>query len=318
MLNWAWQRKSRALDDEPTHVWELFREQIGALSEEWPRGGKRRVVQLAKVRGQKGAAGALLVDIQRLLKPGQRYWRDVIIHGSVATGEVVSGWSDVDLLVIARESAWADAESFLRARACLRAVEERMYEFDPWQHHGVQVVAEDDLRFYPESWLPLVVLRHGASLLGAGKLTFSVRDSREEREERFQGIVKLFEQAVVAGELRHHGKDGVFLQDDFRNAAKTFYQFKYFVSVVLLLPSLWLELVEAPVFKKDSFYLIDEHFSEGDLELVRACEAVRRLSPTVKRRGSEIPREMQAALGVEYFKRAKRLSRRLWNAYEIT
>lgn len=316
-LNWLCQETSQALDDQPEFVFAMFLKHITHSMEFYRQGARQEKLVLADFRPPSDVTYLPIIRLQRCLQPHVDYFKAIILHGSVATHEVVPQWSDVDVLAVIRQEALEEVTVFLKVRQALRAAQKEILAFDPFQHHGIQVISESDLEFYPEFFLPVVVMRHGVSLFPKmSELTFSVRDSKEEQIERFYGIARLLQRASTIGQLFHHGRDGIYLHNNFANAEVTMYQFKYFVSLVLLLPSLFIELVEKSIYKKDSFEKITKYFDASQLELVRACEHVRRLAPTVKFEGNKIPLEFQEALGNSYFERAESFINSMVMKYE--
>ena len=139
------------------------------------------------------------------------------------------------------------------------------------------------------------------------KIDFFIRNSTIEKEQRFYSIARLLYEAVETGALKHHAQNGVYLKDNFENKKDNFYQLKYFMSLVLLLPSLFLELVDKSVYKKHSFDKIKNYFNKEDLEIVNKCEEARRLFSNLKIKKNEIPKGVINILGNNYFKRATRL-----------
>lgn len=313
------QEKSQPLDGQPEFVFNSLRQVLLTVTALYPTATPQHSLRLPPLTDRIAKKHSVLNQLQKHFRAHQKLFIDVVLHGSAATNEIVSNWSDIDIIAIVRQGVVNETPAFLTARACLRQAEKMLYKFDPWQHHGIQVITEADLRFYPEFFLPLVVLRHGVSLIRRRprQLTFFIRDSSNESRERFKQTVQLLHTANRHGELRHHGKGGVYLKENFKNANQTFYQFKYFTSVILLLPSLFLEVLEGPVLKKESFARLTSYSTERELELVRACEKVRLLAPQEKMSGGAVPPTMQNTLGANYFKRAARLARHLWHIYEV-
>lgn len=294
----------------------MLRRQIEAAGELYPRGDTSHAILLDPFVAP---SDEKFEPVRNLQKGFQAVAKDIVnavVFSSIATGDIVPYWSDVDIMVVVKDEAIMDVGRFRSLRERVLKLEDQLYQFDPWQHHGIQYITETDMRFYPESFLPMATMEKGKSLLAASSLIFHVRDSKEEQVRYFYGLEKLMTQAVKQGELRHHDKDKSFLKNDFAGAEDNFYQFKYFVSVVLLLPSLYIALVDKPIYKRESFERIQDYFSEEELELVRACEKVRRLFTHVQPRGNEIPQEVIPVLGNHYFERAQTLLATMIAAYE--
>lgn len=317
-LNWLLQQKSNVLDHEPKFVFDTLRQVVEAATKLYPATEPQRYLKISPLTPVLVERQPTLGRLRKQFSSHRKLFVDVVLHGSAATNELIVNWSDVDIIAILRSSVLTNTTAFLAARNCLCQAEKVIYQFDPWQHHGIQVITEADMRFYPEYFMPLTVLERGASLLHhrSSRLGFSLRNSVIESRERFKKTVRLLQVAGRSGELHHHGRKGVYLKENFKNSEKTFYQFKYFVSIILLLPSLFLEVIEEPILKKDSFSRITRYCSEKELELVRACEAVRALAPRERMSQGAISKAMQVVLGNRYLERSSRLAQCLWKAYE--
>jgi hypothetical protein len=312
LLNWLLQKKSDVLKDEPDYVIDLFRLQLLNAYNLYPelKGG-------TSLSFEKFVVPKLLSRIVQGFQEKADYFVDVILYGSCATCEIIPNWSDVDVFAILKQKSFENLGNFINLRNFLISIEDELYKFDPFQHHGIQFVAEADLRFYPEYFLPLETLKHGKSLIEAGKVDFSIRHSFTEKENRFYGIVNLFKQSAKTGILKHHARKGVYLEENFKNREDNFYQLKYFISVILLLPSLFIELIDKPIYKKYSFEKIGEYFKESELALIKKCEEARLGCENICLKKNEIPGEIIKILGKDYLKRGARLANILLNKYEV-
>lgn len=316
LVNWLLQKKSELLNNEPEYVIGMFGAQIARATALYPQASHtiELSIPLFKIPQDKKHE-----SVQRMAAGCKKLNKDIldaVVFSSAATFEVIPHWSDLDVLVIVRDEVFTAPQRLAFLRSELLKLEECLYEFDQWQHHGLQFITEADLHFYPESFLPLTALKEAASLIEARTLSLAVRESRTEQLNYFLNVVRTLVAAEAEEVLRHHSKDGVFLLNNYANRDNAFYQLKYFISVVLLLPSLFLGLVEKPIAKKESFIRIKEYFSPSELEFLTACENVRLLFMKVRPRENEIPREVEPILGKNYFEQAAHFAVRLKAAYE--
>lgn len=98
-------------------------------------------------------------------KRHQRHFVRAIVHGSVGTLDDEVGFSDLDTAFIIRAKSLVDHQELLNLRKAASAILASTYQFDPYMHHGPFWISEIDLKWYPESFLPLEVFRHGVELL---------------------------------------------------------------------------------------------------------------------------------------------------------
>ena len=109
----------------------------------------------------------------------------------------------------------------------------------------------------------------------------------------------------------HHGKNGKYLLENYKDT-DTMYQLKYFLSVIMLLPTLFLNLKGNYCRKSDSFTLINEYFAQDRLELITTASKIRNDWPAKQGRkinSNRIPTWLVKDLGRDYLKRGADLAK---------
>ena len=200
-------------------------------------------------------------DLKNNLKRIQHLIVGLYLHGSLASGDYIKGYSDVETLVIVKNSTIQNQAKLKQLRSALYKARYHLYQIDPLQHHGHFIIAESDLQSYPESILPLTALKHAKTLLGKNKITFHIKNSKEETKEHLEYFLTYFKSHPATFSL---------------------YEKKFFLHGVSLLPSLYLQYKEKPIYKKDSFKKIKKHFSKSQLEPIFKVEKIRNNWPTPK------------------------------------
>lgn len=178
-----------------------------------------------------------LLRLRALMEPLGKDILSVILHGSCGDGRT-TGYSDVDALVVIRDSVFLDPERLVGVALPLSAACRQMYRYDALQHHGWFAISEQDLSNFPEEVLPLVALQDSVVL--AGETRFMIRYSetpgeafRQRAERQF---LKLEEQ----------------LQAGWRPS--NLFQLKAILSEFMLLPVLLMQFKSGKGFsKRDSF-----------------------------------------------------------------
>jgi len=310
LLNWFLLPKSNCLNSEPHFVHEMIASQIGesfkslicddsALS--------RFTVEIPKIELASYDSQFIgpVADIKSIAaRDCTDLVKGIIVHGSVASRDFIVGWSDLDATIIISESTLEDPKKLCRLREASLSIHECIQRFDRLQHHGIHFLSPYDLLAYPDTYLPHVLYQDAVSLLGNLKLDISVRNSMPEQVERFNSIHRLFKESIAVGEMRHHQFNGEYLQDSFVNADNAMYQMKYFLSLVMLLPSYFANLRGILCSKSRSFELCRPFISEKAWSIVELASQVRSEwaihSPPVK---NEIPDWIQQIIGENYFER---------------
>ncbi|MEK9186422.1 MAG: hypothetical protein AAB885_02430, partial [Patescibacteria group bacterium] len=197
-----------------------------------------------------------LVKLSKLAKTELApYIKTFFVHGSLATMDFVPKFSDLDTLVILKKETCSNPEKLQEFREKLVRARKLLQEVDPLAHHGFIFCAEQNLDYYPQHYLPVAVLKYAKILHGVAKLTFRVRDSREEAKENFYHYYNIFQDITKTGQITNkHGSE--------------LYKFKWFVSMLLLMPSLYLQAKGIYLYKKYSFDFVKHPFL-SKLSLVR-------------------------------------------------
>lgn len=169
-----------------------------------------------------------------------KYIKTFFIHGSLATMDFVPGFSDLDTYAIVKKEICLNAKKLNEFREKLVNARKFLIEVDPLAHHGFIFCAEQNLDYYPQHFLPVAVLHYAKVLYGSEQITFNIRDSAKEAKENFYHYYKIFQNIAETGIIKN--KPG-----------SRIYQLKWFVSMLLLMPSLYLQAKGIYLYKKFSF-----------------------------------------------------------------
>ncbi|TSC89673.1 MAG: hypothetical protein G01um10143_163 [Parcubacteria group bacterium Gr01-1014_3] len=194
----------------------------------------------------------LAKTVQAELKP---FIKAFVVHGSLATMDFIPDFSDLDTFVVVKKEVCANTKLLSQLRDKVVQAQKLLSEIDSLAHHGFIFCAEQNLSYYPQHYLPVTVFRYAKSLDGPAKIQFNIRDSAEEAKENFYHYYDVFQKIAKTGKMEN--KPGSKL-----------YQLKWFVSMLLLMPSLYLQAKGIYLYKKFSFDFVRHPFLEK-LSLVR-------------------------------------------------
>lgn len=231
---------------------EILREGYRALSSMREASGKGKRVDFL---GRFDMADYPEED-QELLAPiaGLRSYADrclrpfasaICVHGSYATEDYIPGWSDLDVFLVMSGRSLTTG-GLKKARKAIYRARLFQHRMDPLQHHGLHIITEHDLRWYPESYMPIAVMKNMKLLAGTKKyLDIRVRGDKEERRDALGWWIGYF--------LRVSPED---LRDD--------YKLKFFLHGIALFPSLYLQWKGKSVYKRESFRLARPFFTKEE------------------------------------------------------
>lgn len=312
LLNWFLQPKSNCLNNEPYYELDRISNQIFCSYDIINAAAtEQHKIKINKIKKEKYLDDYLLpiLDIKEYIEANEvdKYIVDFIIHGSIATLDYIKGWSDLDAIIVIKNKTIQDPYLMRKFREKSLELDGFLYKIDPLQHHGILYLTEYDLKNYSNIYFPTNLFANSKTLLAARELEFSVRDSQKEQIERIKSIHHTFRKAASVGTLWHHPYAGEYLHENYSNAHNGMYQFKYFLSVIMLLPTAFMNARGVYCDKKDSFELCRGFISTKNWDIIDRASKVRtswREHPFV---GNEIPIWAREIFGQEYFKKAYRL-----------
>jgi len=251
---------------------------------------------------------ALCGFIQRRLHP---YLTHAYLHGSLSTQDYARGWSDVDTFIVIKQSVAVSSTLLVELRrACFEAWP-LFLSICPLQHHGFIVATERDVSSYPSSYLPPTVIDSALSLLpGQQPLRFIPRGGPSGT---LRGLVQrrgALRAAVESGVLRHHPKDGVYLEAAYGNAENGMLQLFSLLGYLMTVPAYVLDARGQACYKRESFVHARELFSDGAWSVIERATAIRARWPELEGltyTGNTIPVWVREMLGPDYFNDALRV-----------
>lgn len=181
------------------------------------------------------------------------YW----FHGSIGSGDVKSGWSDVDGLAIVSSETLISPEKLRQLRSGLIQARSHMVDFMPYQLHGHFILAETDLISFPSSMFPSVLFKNAKCVVATKHDLF---------------LCERFDRRMALEMLWKHGVDDLLGNCDLSGGG-TLRQI-VFLHRVFLLPSLVFQAFNKPCFKKDSFERLSEIFSAEEIKVFESASKI--------------------------------------------
>ena len=186
------------------------------------------------------------------------------VHGSLGTYEEIA-YSDFDALLIIRDEVFESCSRLTRVAASVIAARKVLWDYDPLQHHGFFVLTESDLQNYPENVFPRVLFQHAKSLLPQGALLDC--NIGVDRQALDKPLLAMLE--AVDRKIKH------------RVVPKTLFDLKLLLSQIMLLPSLYLQAMGTPVFKRESFSAAMPNFEPPEWHAVEVASRIRERWPSL-------------------------------------
>jgi hypothetical protein len=171
---------------------------------------------------------------ERYIKP---YVCVFLLHGSMATLDFTP-FSDVDTWLVISSRTMQRADDLICLRSLLRNALRFLYQQDINQRHGFMIVTELDCNWYPRFFFPPTLVKHSKTLCTpmSNELSFSLRADTLERQTVFWINCHILRRTYCSRE---------WPSDPF--------SLKYRLSILMLLPVLFLQVQDKPIYKKYSF-----------------------------------------------------------------
>lgn len=226
------------------------------------------------------------------------------LHGSLATVDYAKGWSDVDTLLVLRDETVTDGKKLLELRNLCVESWALFLRICPLQHHGFILTTQSELLRYPSHYMPPPVLEESLAVLpNQGAVTFHVsageggalRSLKERRDS--------LKEALEDGVLRHHPKEGIYLEARYKNAQNGMGQLFALLGYVMTVPAFLLDALGSPCYKRDSFARAKPLFSPGAWEIVEKSSTVREewgKRESTRFTGNSTPAWLRQMLGSDY------------------
>lgn len=180
----------------------------------------------------------------------------VIIHGSIATNEIIK-YSDFDGLLIIEDKF----EHSNLLEAFKRDSLKKILDFDPLQHHGWFQIKKSEMMNYPENYLPI-------SSLSQSKLIYP-------NAESFQLEIKVNKNVDFQTDLKNMLYQ-FERRDSNRWRPKNIYQLKSILSQVMLIPSMYFTAInKRGIFKRESFKQVRDNFSKDEWMPIEKASNIR-------------------------------------------
>lgn len=138
--------------------------------------------------------------LQETLDANRERFVGAYLFGSYASQDFIPGWSDADVLLVLDQSCFLDEQSLLETRTLLLQQQRHLFEVDPLQLHGFFTLTWADLRWYPQSYFPLILFDFSRALLEPdSSLLVRTRDDSQERLEIFRQQTDYITRLVRSG-----------------------------------------------------------------------------------------------------------------------
>jgi hypothetical protein len=182
------------------------------------------------------------------------------VQGSIADSEETS-FSDFDGIILIDPVEIYSTSQLRALHKIVHKTAHLMKKMDPLQHHGWSVLLSNELNRYPDAQLPSILLEKSKSIYPSTGYSVTVKI-----DPAHQDYSILYEDLC----------QGIYKRSAQKSTLEQFYYSKLFISECLLLPAAFLQaLNKKPIWKKESFEVIQQHLPATHLETIATIEKIR-------------------------------------------
>ncbi len=167
-------------------------------------------------------------------KEMRAYLKTAIIHGSCADLELTP-FSDLDTFFVIKNKTIQSAALLIQFKKQWRRSLNFLYRFDALQHHDHMIATEYDLNRFPYHWLPPQIFKESILIEGDQKLKIKVKNCTYSNTKVFFELAQRFRNPIAPKKIH------------------TEYSLKNDISILSLLPVLFLQVKGINATKKESF-----------------------------------------------------------------
>ena len=184
---------------------------------------------------------------------------DLLLIGSYATFDY-SDWSDIDMVLIISDDVFKEKDKLKRLHFFILNQQDFFTLCDPLQHHGFFIITESEMKAYPQIYMPFEVYKRGVSFFNMEELTFYERGCEDEIKYSINEIISYIQN--INDLVEKQKKISAF-------------EWKAYLSGILLLPCLYLQSRDKPHYKKDALRVVCNYFDEKSCELIKTVTEIR-------------------------------------------
>ena len=232
----------------------------------------------------------------------QKYFKHFVVHGSFASKEYIKGWSDLDTFVVIKNEILFDTKKIIRLRKILKKFYLKLIKISKFQHHGLILYTENDLKNYLNGYLPMEALQKSFSILNSSKICINFPGKKKNLSlSSLKDRYSYLKDGVESGKYKHHSYRGVNLDVPLKTGRNQMYQLFCHIGYVLNFPILYFDATNRSIHKKDSFKFFYKEIKDEKIKnLIKKSEQVRKLWSNNRVSKNTIPKWVVKKLGDNY------------------
>ena len=237
----------------------------------------------------------------------EEYFDNLLIQGSLATNDYIIGWSDFDSIGVLKDDVLKNEKKILELRKILKNFYKKIVKFSPFQHHGIIIFTNYDLKYYLPGYLPLEAIKEKCiSVIKNTNLNLNriINNNKINLSKKILlGRKYYLEEGIKNKYYDHHIFNNKKLSLPLKENEETLKQLFVHIGFMLNIPVLFLDAIGESSHKKKSFNKFYKNIEDTKvINFIKKHENLRKNFLIYFRAKSKINIEIIDYLGKDYFK----------------
>ncbi len=229
----------------------------------------------------------------------------LLIQGSLATNDFKENWSDFDSVGVIKDEILYDYKKILKLRKLLKTFYKKITKFSKFQHHGIILFTEHDLKNFLPGYLPVEALK-GKSLSVFEPSIFCVDKVLQKKVNLSKEILfnrKYYLKKGIKDKFYdHHVFDNIKLSIPLKYNEKSLKQLFVHIGFMLNIPILYLDSLGKSSHKKNSFRKFYKIIGNSNItKFIKKHEYLRSNWSNFYKNNKSINKKLVEYLGKNYF-----------------
>ena len=232
----------------------------------------------------------------------ESYFKHFIVHGSISSNDYIKGWSDLDTFVVLKDEVLQDEKKVINLRKILKIFYKKLIKISLFQHHGLIIYTEKDLKNYLKGFLPIEALEKNFNLFNNEKIFVNYfKQNKNLSLKSLKDRLSYLQDANLTGFYKHHSFKGRNLKTPLKKGRNELYQLFCHIGYILNIPILYFDSTGRSIHKKKSFVKFYKEIKDYEItSIVKKSEKVRKIWLNKKIKNNKIPKWIIDIIGEHY------------------
>lgn len=233
-----------------------------------------------------------------------KYFKYFLIQGSVASKDYIVGWSDVDTWTVIKDEILWNPKELIKLRKILHNFYKKINSFSKFQHHGIILYTEKDIKNYLPGYLPKEALINNIAINKnfKGEIEFFLSNKQNNLSKKILKDKYFFlKQAIKNQKYNHHVLKKI-PRIPFKKNDPFLFELFYHMGTILNIPILFLDSIGKSSHKKSSFNKFYKLIKNEPVKnFIFKHEKIRKNWKSYNVKNFKIPKKLLDELGNDYF-----------------